>query len=136
MTAFGVHPRMGGSKFFPRPTPAVRWQNIPSPPMPPKWDDRVPDIEAALAGNYSDVEPTIKEIIAETARKYGLRPAEIVSHRRSRRLIGPRQEAMWRCCMETSRSLPVIARHFGGRDHTTIIHGRRQHQKRIDAGQA
>ena len=44
-----------------------------------------------------------------------------------------RQIAMY-VARETGRSLPFIGRCMGGRDHTTILHGRRAVQSRIDSG--
>jgi len=46
---------------------------------------------------------------------------EIKSSRRFKRLIPPRHLAMWLCKKLTSASLPVIARNFGNRDHSTVI---------------
>ena len=46
---------------------------------------------------------------------------EIKSSRRFRRLIAPRHLAMWLCKKLTKASLPVIARNFGNRDHSTVI---------------
>ncbi|MDG1341034.1 MAG: helix-turn-helix domain-containing protein, partial [Paracoccaceae bacterium] len=47
----------------------------------------------------------------------------------------PRQIAMWLCKQMTSRSLPEIGRRFGGRDHTTVMHGvkRVEELKTIDS---
>ena len=38
----------------------------------------------------------------------------------------PRQIAMYLCKQLTTRSLPEIGRRFGGRDHTTVMHGVRR----------
>ena len=42
---------------------------------------------------------------------------------------------MWLCKQMTSRSLPEIGRRFGGRDHTTVMHGvkRVEELKTIDS---
>ena len=43
---------------------------------------------------------------------------------------------MYLCKQLTSRSLPEIGRHFGGRDHTTVMHGvRRIEELRVSDGQ-
>ena len=48
------------------------------------------------------------------------------SARRARSVARPRQVAMFLAKTMTSRSLPDIGRRFGGRDHTTVIHGVRK----------
>lgn len=69
---------------------------------------------------------SIKQIIGETAAEFGYTVTELLSHRRTSRLCFVRQYAMWRCRNETPRSLPEIARRFGGRDHTTCLHAVRK----------
>ncbi len=46
--------------------------------------------------------------------------------KRARNVARPRQIAMYLSKQLTSRSLPEIGRRFGGRDHTTIMHGVRK----------
>ena len=46
----------------------------------------------------------------------------MLSSRRSRYLVRPRQVAIYLSKMLTSKSLPEIGREFSNRDHTTIIH--------------
>lgn len=67
--------------------------------------------------------PTIRAIVDETARHFGLSRADLLSMRSARALARPRQIAMFLAKRLTSRSLPEIGRQIGGRDHTTIIHG-------------
>lgn len=45
-------------------------------------------------------------------------------HRRSRVYIQPRHVAMWLCVRLTGMSLPKLGHALGGRDHTSIMHGR------------
>jgi chromosomal replication initiator protein len=52
--------------------------------------------------------------------------ADILSPRRARAVARPRQAAMYLAKVLTEYSLPEIGRKFGGRDHTTIIHGVRK----------
>ena len=47
---------------------------------------------------------------------------EMLSSRRSRYLVRPRQAAIYLSKILTSKSLPEIGREFSNRDHTTIIH--------------
>lgn len=74
---------------------------------------------------------SIQSIIADVAKKYRVSNIELISQRRSRYIAWPRQEVMFRAFKETTLSLPAIGRHLGGRDHTTILHGIRQHEKRM-----
>jgi chromosomal replication initiator protein len=50
----------------------------------------------------------------------------MTSARRGREVARPRQVAMYLSKQLTPKSLPDIGRRFGGRDHTTVIHGIRQ----------
>ncbi|MFV2034204.1 MAG: chromosomal replication initiator protein DnaA [Halocynthiibacter sp.] len=71
----------------------------------------------------SDRKITIDEIQREVSEHYNIRLAELIGPKRVRNIARPRQIAMYLAKHLTSRSLPEIGRRFGGRDHTTIIHG-------------
>ena len=66
--------------------------------------------------------PSLRCIIQVTARAYDLKVREILSHRRTAPIVFPRHVAMYLCKTLTLCSLPVIGRHFDGRDHTTVLH--------------
>jgi chromosomal replication initiator protein len=57
-----------------------------------------------------------------TARHYGISLEELVGDRRTKRVVEPRQVAMYLSRELTDASLPAIGRAFGGRDHTTVIY--------------
>lgn len=57
---------------------------------------------------------------------YSIPVIEMVSARRSREVARPRQVAMYLAKQTTPKSLPDIGRHFGWRDHTTVIHAVRK----------
>ena len=57
------------------------------------------------------------------AEHYNIRLADMIGPKRIRVVARPRQIAMYLAKQMTSRSLPEIGRRFGGRDHTTIMHG-------------
>lgn len=63
-----------------------------------------------------------RAIIEEVARKHRYAAAELWGERRNKQVVAARQEAMFRCFVETTQSLGQIARAFG-RDHTTIGYG-------------
>ncbi|HEY1095983.1 MAG TPA: chromosomal replication initiator protein DnaA [Alphaproteobacteria bacterium] len=67
--------------------------------------------------------PHIQQIVAT---HYGLDVADILSAKRDRRLAQPRQIAMYLAKQLTALSLPDLGRAFGGRDHTTVLHGVRK----------
>ena len=60
---------------------------------------------------------------------FKMRQTDLLSPRRARDIVRPRQIAMYLCKQLTTRSLPEIGRKFGGRDHTTVIHAVRQIDK-------
>jgi chromosomal replication initiator protein len=74
----------------------------------------------------SDRKVSIEEIQRRVAEHYHIRLADLVGPKRLRSFARPRQVAMYLAKTMTSRSLPDIGRRFGGRDHTTIIHGVRR----------
>ncbi|MGI9623434.1 MAG: chromosomal replication initiator protein DnaA [Acidimicrobiales bacterium] len=61
-------------------------------------------------------------IIDTTADMFGFTREEIIGQRRHRPLVTARQIAMYVFRELTDLSYPAIAREFGGRDHTTVIH--------------
>lgn len=67
-------------------------------------------------------DPRIKEIQAAVCAQFAIRMTDMVSARRGRDVARPRQVAMYLCREITPHSLPAIGRHFGGRDHTTVMH--------------
>jgi chromosomal replication initiator protein len=64
--------------------------------------------------------PNIQKAVADY---YQLRVADLLSKRRTRSLARPRQLAMALAKELTEHSLPEIGDAFGGRDHTTVLHG-------------
>ncbi len=74
----------------------------------------------------SDRKVTIEEIQRKVAEHYNIRLSDLIGPKRVRVLARPRQVAMYLAKQLTTRSLPEIGRRFGGRDHTTIMHGVRK----------
>ncbi|WP_219929030.1 chromosomal replication initiator protein DnaA [Pseudoprimorskyibacter insulae] len=66
---------------------------------------------------------SIEEIQRRVAEHYNIRISDLIGPKRLRAFARPRQVAMFLCKQLTSRSLPEIGRRFGGRDHTTVMHG-------------
>ena len=69
---------------------------------------------------------TVDEIQKTVAEHFSLKQADLLSERRTRSVARPRQIAMYLCKQHTTRSYPDIGRRFGGRDHTTVLHGVRK----------
>jgi len=68
----------------------------------------------------------IEEILKIVSRHFKVPRTDLLSSRRSRDVVRPRQIAMYLAKSLTSRSLPEIGRRFGGRDHTTVLHSVRK----------
>ena len=68
----------------------------------------------------------IEDIQRIVARHYNVSKTELLSNRRTRTIVKPRQIAMYLAKVMTPRSLPEIGRRFGGRDHTTVLHAVRK----------
>ena len=66
---------------------------------------------------------TIDNIQKTVAEYYKIRVADLLSKRRNRSIARPRQVAMALSKELTNHSLPEIGDAFGGRDHTTVLHG-------------
>lgn len=66
---------------------------------------------------------TVEEIQRRVSEHYNIRLSDMIGPKRLRSYARPRQVAMYLCKHMTSRSLPDIGRRFGGRDHTTVMHG-------------
>ena len=72
--------------------------------------------------NLSENKVTIDTIQTIVCKFFKISKNEMLSPRRSRYLVRPRQTAIYLAKMLTSKSLPEIGRAFSGRDHTTVIH--------------
>jgi len=68
----------------------------------------------------------IEDIQRIVAKHYNISRADLVSARRTRTIVKPRQVAMYLAKVMTPRSLPEIGRRFGNRDHTTVLHAVRK----------
>ena len=86
------------------------------------------DLELAVQALGSDETgpnaalPTIQEIVELVTDYYGVKLSELLSKRRHRSIVLPRQVCMWLARRHTRYSLAEIGGYFGGRDHTTVMH--------------
>lgn len=81
----------------------------------------------------NDRKISIDDIQRKVAEHYNIRLADMIGPKRARNVARPRQIAMYLSKQLTNRSLPEIGRRFGGRDHTTIMHGVRKVEELADA---
>ena len=72
--------------------------------------------------NIGENKVTIDLIQSSVCKFFKISKNEMLSSRRSRYLVRPRQTAIYLTKILTSKSLPEIGREFSNRDHTTIIH--------------
>ena len=71
-------------------------------------------------------EPTIRQIQDVVCAYYNVSRIDLLCYRRHKEIVEPRHMAIALACSHTKRSLPVIGREFGGRDHTTALHAMRK----------
>lgn len=86
-------------------------------PMPPTAAPR------GLHGGGDRPAPSLRRVIGATARLHGLLPADLTGPSRRRQAAQARGMAMYVARTLTAKSLQAIGRAFGGRDHTTVLHG-------------
>ena len=72
--------------------------------------------------NYSENKVTVDLIQSLVCKFFKISKTEMLSSRRSRYLVRPRQTAIYLTKLLTTKSLPEIGRDFSNRDHTTVIH--------------
>ena len=99
--------------------------------------------------NVSEAKVILKDIISVNAKQLSIENiqktvashfkislSELLSPRRSRSLVRPRQIAMYLAKKLTTKSLPDIGRQFNNRDHTTVIHSVKIIEKLISCNQS
>jgi chromosomal replication initiator protein len=87
---------------------------------------RFAETKPAVPGRVS-----VQQVLKVAAEHFGLTVEALVSHSRKHSLVYPRQIAMFLAHAMTGRSLPFIAHHAGGWDHTTVLHAVRAVRSRI-----
>jgi hypothetical protein len=117
----------GAEEVASQPVEVIEPEPIPAPPVElpngsvpafnafQAWIDK---FEPLPAPTY----PTIHKIKRCVSEHFGITVPEIDSDRRMKRVVRPRQIAMYITKKLTPRSLPDIGRKFGGKDHSTVHH--------------
>jgi len=80
----------------------------------------------------SSKELTIEDIQKKVAIHFNIKVSEMKSSKRVKTFVVPRQIAMYLCRQLTSSSFPEIGDHFGGKDHSTVIHAIRKIEKNME----
>jgi chromosomal replication initiator protein len=75
---------------------------------------------------------TIELIQKEVCHYFKIEQGEILSKKRNKQLVHPRQVAMFLCRKLTDASYPLIGDQFGGRDHTTVMHAVEKIEKEME----
>ena len=88
--------------------------------------ERVDELLGHLVNAGEPRRVRIEDIQRVVAKHYNVSRQELVSNRRTRVIVKPRQIAMYLAKTLTPRSFPEIGRRFGGRDHTTVLHAVRK----------
>jgi hypothetical protein len=134
------HP-LPASDLIVRPYRAAR----PAPPAPEPWPpyrEPAPWDTLELSARYLVAMPalprplTAREIIDEVVARHGVDRAELAGSSRRAPVTAARREASWRIRHEVlvngrQISLPEIARHLGGRDHTTVLYNIRRYEAEL-----
>lgn len=85
------------------------------------------------SGDYTPSgRPTITRIKCAVNQVFNLNEGDLECKRRYAALARPRQAAYLACQKLTTASFPRIGRHFGYRDHTTIMYGVKKAQERME----
>ena len=85
--------------------------------------------ETVIRDLVQGIEPRrikIEDILRIVSRHFGVSKGDLLSQRRHRSVVWPRQIGMYLAKQLTQRSLPEIGRRFGNRDHTTVLHAIRK----------
>lgn len=95
--------------------------------------------EQALRDLIRSAEPRkvkIEDIQRVVSKHFNVTKSDLLSARRNRTIVRPRQIAMFLSKALTPRSLPEIGRRFGGRDHTTVLHAVRKIEELTNVDEA
>ncbi len=76
---------------------------------------------------------TLKKIAESVANFYSISMEDLLKQSRRKEFVKPRQTAMYLARKELGSSFPSIGEFFGGRDHTTVMHGVEKVEKAVSA---
>ncbi len=80
------------------------------------------DVAAHFRTQIEAKTPSVKRITEQVSGYFQVPPKHLVSARRTRDVLVPRQVSMYLARQMTDLSLQQIGKYFGGRDHKTVQH--------------
>lgn len=93
-------------------------------------------LQTAIDRRSTDKKPSIENIATAAARRYGVKLTDLRSSSRRKQVVAARGVAMLLARELTGISYQRIGTYFGGRDHTTVLHGCRQTEIRSGEDEA
>jgi hypothetical protein len=109
---------------MPQPKPFVPWKPTPIKPQPSDAGWECMWFHDLVTGHSKEPKAIlIRDIQEAVCRHFDISIVDMLSSRRSFKIVYPRQIAFFLCRELTSHGFAEIGRRFGGKDHTTVIHG-------------
>lgn len=130
--------RHGFLDYCPPPAPIIPEPDYPPEPVPdPDFIEPVifcmtPDMATPPEFIRPPRYVTVHEVVRTVCEVWRVDKVDLLGARRHIRIIGPRKAAYALACKFTPFSLPHIGRQMGGRDHTTVLSGRKRMQPIMD----
>ena len=90
------------------------------------------DLRRCLQTSDGDHAPQLQSITKRVSKYFNLRSAELKGKTRQQRVVRARGVAMFLARQLTANSLETVGRHFGNRDHTTVLHACRKTESLIE----
>ncbi len=84
---------------------------------------KVQELLQSITNNNKRKNVSIKKIAENVAGFYSVTLDDLIKQSRKKEYVKPRQAAMYLVRKELNSSYPTIGEFFGGRDHTTVMHG-------------
>jgi chromosomal replication initiator protein len=93
-------------------------------------------VQAAINGSRQVRDVSVATITNTVARYFSLKSSDLRSSSRKQNLVRARSLAMWLARKLTDTSMNQIGEHFGGRDHTTVLHAVRKTTELVESDTA
>ena len=93
-------------------------------------------VQAAINGSQQVRDVSVATITNSVARYFSLKSSDLRSNSRKQNLVRARSLAMYLARQLTDTSMNQIGEHFGGRDHTTVLHAVRKTTELVETDTA